>query len=120
MLRTHGLLWILSPYSYLRGPSAMEGVGTYLWDWAWAVGLLISSYAGLSFLHFCTRRGAPCAVLEKARRVLLLIAHPDDECMFFGPTVVGLLGRGGHPKRLFLVCLSTGKFELLKYICIFF
>ncbi|CAM6085057.1 unnamed protein product [Calypogeia fissa] len=27
---------------------------------------------------------------KRARRVLLLVAHPDDECMFFGPTLLSL------------------------------
>lgn len=37
--------------------------------------------------------------------VLLVTAHPDDECMFFAPTVRALF-RAGVPVRL--LCLSTG------------
>ncbi|KAH7957771.1 N-acetylglucosaminyl-phosphatidylinositol de-N-acetylase [Rhipicephalus sanguineus] len=40
-------------------------------------------------------------------RVLLVIAHPDDECMFFGPTVLGLLQR---KCELYLLCLSNGNY----------
>ncbi|XP_055992573.1 N-acetylglucosaminyl-phosphatidylinositol de-N-acetylase isoform X1 [Sorex fumeus] len=40
-------------------------------------------------------------------RALLVIAHPDDEAMFFAPTVLGL-GRGGH--RLSLLCFSAGNY----------
>ena len=29
--------------------------------------------------------------LMGAKRVMLVIAHPDDEVMFFGPTILGLL-----------------------------
>ncbi|XP_059487259.1 N-acetylglucosaminyl-phosphatidylinositol de-N-acetylase [Neocloeon triangulifer] len=86
----------------------MEAARAYLWEWTWALGLLLGTYASLGLIHFWTRRGNPCPALLKAQRVLLLTAHPDDECMFFGPTVVGLLGRGGSAKRLFLVCLSSG------------
>lgn len=39
--------------------------------------------------------------------VLLLTAHPDDECMFFGPTLQALR----HPTRVHVLCLSTGKAE---------
>ncbi|KAI1435141.1 putative deacetylase LmbE-like domain-containing protein [Xylaria sp. CBS 124048] len=41
------------------------------------------------------------------KRVCLLIAHPDDEAMFFAPTVLALTrpGTGNHVK---ILCLSTG------------
>ncbi|CAB3373715.1 Hypothetical predicted protein [Cloeon dipterum] len=89
----------------------MDEASVYLWEWAWALVLLLGTYASLGLIHYWTRRGAPCPVLEKAQRVLLLTAHPDDECMFFGPTILGILGRGKSPKRLFLVCLSIGDQE---------
>ncbi|KAM4700267.1 N-acetylglucosaminyl-phosphatidylinositol de-N-acetylase [Discoglossus pictus] len=44
---------------------------------------------------------------REAAHPLLLIAHPDDECMFFAPTIVGLL-RGQHP--LSVLCCSTGNY----------
>ncbi|XP_024080629.1 N-acetylglucosaminyl-phosphatidylinositol de-N-acetylase [Cimex lectularius] len=44
--------------------------------------------------------------LNRLRRVLLVTAHPDDECMFFGPTVLQLL----KTSNLYLVCLSSGDY----------
>lgn len=54
-------------------------------------------------------------------RVLLLTAHPDDECMFFAPTLLGLTqarNGGEEPQRIiekqktpadvFSLCLSSG------------
>ncbi|XP_017781954.1 PREDICTED: N-acetylglucosaminyl-phosphatidylinositol de-N-acetylase [Nicrophorus vespilloides] len=41
------------------------------------------------------------------KRVLFVIAHPDDECMFFGPTVLNFTRRPGC--LVYLMCLSTGK-----------
>jgi N-acetylglucosaminylphosphatidylinositol deacetylase len=38
--------------------------------------------------------------------VLILTAHPDDECMFFGPTITSL--RTLTKSRIFVLCLSTG------------
>jgi N-acetylglucosaminylphosphatidylinositol deacetylase len=38
--------------------------------------------------------------------VLILIAHPDDECMFFGPTITSL--RTLTKSRVHVLCLSTG------------
>jgi hypothetical protein len=37
---------------------------------------------------------------------LLLTAHPDDEVMFFSPTILGLQGLGWRVKGL---CLSAGR-----------
>ena len=36
---------------------------------------------------------------------LLITAHPDDECMFFAPTIIHLLANN---QKLFLLCLSEG------------
>ncbi|CAI6093240.1 unnamed protein product [Clonostachys chloroleuca] len=43
----------------------------------------------------------------RGKRICLLIAHPDDEAMFFSPTVLGLTRpeTGNHVK---ILCLSTG------------
>ena len=41
------------------------------------------------------------------KRICLLIAHPDDEAMFFSPTLLALTNEdsGNHVK---ILCLSTG------------
>lgn len=43
----------------------------------------------------------------KNKRICLLIAHPDDEAMFFAPTVLALTRPelGNHLK---ILCFSTG------------
>lgn len=52
---------------------------------------------------------------EKARmrstgiQALLVTAHPDDECMFFAPTVLNLVESNVD---VHLLCLSTGRFCL--------
>ena len=43
----------------------------------------------------------------RGRRVCLLIAHPDDEAMFFAPSVLALT-RPASGNRLRILCLSTG------------
>lgn len=45
---------------------------------------------------------------ESMKRVLLVTAHPDDECMFFGPTILNLRSRN---VPVTLLCLSTGMYE---------
>jgi N-acetylglucosaminylphosphatidylinositol deacetylase len=49
----------------------------------------------------------------KNKRVCLLIAHPDDEAMFFSPTVLALTRpeNGNHVK---ILCLSTGMSRLQR------
>lgn len=44
---------------------------------------------------------------KSKQNVLFVTAHPDDECMFFAPTILSLL-RAGH--KAYLVCLSKGDF----------
>jgi len=43
---------------------------------------------------------------NKNSRVLLVTAHPDDEVMFFGPTILGLLSKGCE---VYLLVLSPGR-----------
>ncbi|KAJ8266328.1 hypothetical protein GJAV_G00129150 [Gymnothorax javanicus] len=40
-------------------------------------------------------------------RVLLVTAHPDDECMFFAPTILQLLRLNAS---VYLLCLSSGNY----------
>ncbi|ALC47316.1 CG4433 [Drosophila busckii] len=42
-------------------------------------------------------------------RVLLVTAHPDDECMFFGPLIYSLVQRADC--QVYVLCLSNGNFE---------
>jgi N-acetylglucosaminylphosphatidylinositol deacetylase len=36
--------------------------------------------------------------------ILLVTAHPDDECMFFGPSIIAL----SKQNNIHILCLSTG------------
>lgn len=40
--------------------------------------------------------------------VLLITAHPDDECMFFAPSINHFIKSG---MSVDLLCLSTGNFD---------
>ena len=42
----------------------------------------------------------------KSQNILLVTAHPDDEAMFFAPTILSLSTK--HSLGLFHLCLSTG------------
>lgn len=43
--------------------------------------------------------------LQGAKRVLIITSHPDDEVMFFGPTILGLVRRC----EVYLLCMSPGR-----------
>jgi len=45
--------------------------------------------------------------LQRCKRVLLVISHPDDEVMFFGPTVLGLV----KSCDIYLLCMSPGDYK---------
>ncbi|EFO95785.1 hypothetical protein CRE_13998 [Caenorhabditis remanei] len=57
-------------------------------------------------------RSYPIPLAPKSR-ILLLIAHPDDETMFFSPTIRALT-HAGH--RVFVLCVSNGDFDGLGKI----
>lgn len=48
---------------------------------------------------------------EHVSRVLLVTAHPDDECMFFGPTLIALKKKNC---RIFVLCMSKGELRSIK------
>ncbi|QUC17234.1 uncharacterized protein UV8b_01475 [Ustilaginoidea virens] len=47
------------------------------------------------------------AELLQAKNLLVVTAHPDDECLFFSPSILGVLDRNKH-MRGGLVVMSTG------------
>jgi len=69
---------------------------------AWAAVPLIVCGLWLYTTHF----SASFPTL-RGQRIVLLIAHPDDEAMFFAPTLLALTRPelGNHIK---ILCLSTG------------
>lgn len=52
------------------------------------------------------RNATNCRLPNSSRRVLIVIAHPDDESMFFGPTILSLTKRTDC--QVYLLCLSNG------------
>lgn len=46
--------------------------------------------------------------LGPSSKVLLIIAHPDDETMFFAPVLRSLVATG---HRVFILCVSNGNYE---------
>lgn len=47
-----------------------------------------------------------CRHLRTVKRVLFVTAHPDDECMFFGPVILKLAQQSDC--QIFILCLSEG------------
>ncbi|XP_067144284.1 N-acetylglucosaminyl-phosphatidylinositol de-N-acetylase [Centruroides vittatus] len=49
--------------------------------------------------------------VKKAKKVLVVVAHPDDECMFFAPTLINLCKREkSSVTEVHLLCLSSGNY----------
>lgn len=66
----------------------------------------------VNFLPTCDPPDLPCsttcandALAFDEARVLLVTAHPDDECMFFAPSVLKLTESN---VAVYLLCLSSG------------
>jgi len=43
--------------------------------------------------------------------IMLVIAHPDDEVMFFGPTLIGIT-KEKYQNDIRILCLSSGTLEV--------
>ncbi|XP_054723252.1 N-acetylglucosaminyl-phosphatidylinositol de-N-acetylase-like [Uloborus diversus] len=65
--------------------------------------LVLFTYIFYCFIAFLK----PCNYRKGKGIVLIIIAHPDDECMFFGPTILNLLR---DECEVYLLCLSAGGF----------
>lgn len=65
----------------------------------------------LGFWLYTSTLSATFPTLQN-KRILLLIAHPDDEAMFFAPTLLALTRPelGNHVK---ILCLSSGMTRLV-------
>lgn len=68
---------------------------------------VISSIFLIVFILFMRSKSLPISSFVGKRRVLLIIAHPDDECMFFAPTVLSLTANWSS--HFVLLCLSEGE-----------
>lgn len=67
--------------------------------------VMIYFICGVVILIACLyARGSNSKIFDH-KTVMLATAHPDDECMFFGPTITALLNAGS---RVHILCLSTG------------
>jgi len=72
-----------------------------------------------SILAFCLafyllatyfRPYARLKAIKDVQRVLLVTSHPDDESMFFGPTILNLC-QNNNKNEVFLLCMSTGDYR---------
>ncbi|KAI8342729.1 putative deacetylase LmbE-like domain-containing protein [Chlamydoabsidia padenii] len=73
------------------------------------IALFLSTLFIASFFTYCyyilAQYQQPVPI--KSNNLLLLTAHPDDECMFFGPTLT-FLQSFSSKTRIHVLCLSTG------------
>nr|XP_005340872.1 N-acetylglucosaminyl-phosphatidylinositol de-N-acetylase isoform X2 [Ictidomys tridecemlineatus] len=79
---------------------------------ALCLGCVLAAVITWGFLCFCDsaermKTAEQAGLLKSGSRTLLVIAHPDDEAMFFAPTVLGL-ARLKH--RMSLLCFSAGNY----------
>lgn len=66
--------------------------------------------AALILLVFCVKARNGIVDLWRDKSILLVIAHPDDEVLFFGPTLV----RGSKIANFHILCLTSGMTRLFE------
>ena len=62
----------------------------------------IAFYFATAYLKFSPSYGH----VKSVKKALFVTAHPDDECMFFGPIILKLAKQSDC--QMFLLCLSQG------------
>ncbi len=70
--------------------------------------IALTFFATLTILWW-KKVGGKCSI-NPSGNVLLITAHPDDECMFFSPVVLAL----GKRQQVYLLCLTEGKREFVS------
>ena len=75
------------------------GLITLLWTVSFVVGFVSILVISLALWSSGKRSLIPVG------KVLLITAHPDDECMFFAPSLISLTQANVD---VFLLCLSEG------------
>jgi hypothetical protein len=79
---------------------------------AWQMTVAVACRVLAVIWSWLLRRGGMLQAISR-KRILLLIAHPDDEAMFFGPTVLAVT-RPELRNDVRILCLSTGTLNKLK------
>lgn len=103
-INSHYTLGIFNKYY----PNLLAEILLYLKNFALYISLWILGYLLLCcFVYRRYARRLPTRIRGAlgAKRVLIVVAHPDDECMFFGPTIFRLCEQGAD---VHLLCLSNG------------
>ncbi|XP_037924615.1 N-acetylglucosaminyl-phosphatidylinositol de-N-acetylase [Hermetia illucens] len=104
-----GTFYIRSAYSFLVA-SSTEALEHIIIVFVVYLLVCLLSYK----LIFSRSKRFPIRLLSDVRfpdyrRVLFVISHPDDECMFFGPTIRSLTKR--EDCQVNILCLSKGNYE---------
>lgn len=75
----------------------------------WCVFYILCVLIGIALLlrYLCLRKKTFTVYLKERKNLCFVIAHPDDEIMFFFPTIQ-LAFSNKKKEELFLLCLSNG------------
>ncbi|KXS11732.1 LmbE-like protein [Gonapodya prolifera JEL478] len=78
-----------------------------------SIAIMLASHILLAIVTIRLDESLPRA-MRHPRRIMIVTAHPDDECLFFGVTLTSLVragaksNGGGGASSVFVLCLSKG------------
>ncbi|RUS15635.1 putative deacetylase LmbE-like domain-containing protein [Endogone sp. FLAS-F59071] len=81
--------------------------------------VILTTIASISLFTYILHLFTPSSSLIIDSRILVLTAHPDDECMFFAPTLLKLTQKKNR-NEVFGLCLSTVFQLVLQHLCLSF
>jgi N-acetylglucosaminylphosphatidylinositol deacetylase len=78
----------------------------------WSV-LVFQLTTVIVYIFLIRKRRYPTRNPDKTNVYCILIAHPDDECLFFGPTIRYLVK---NSNKVYLLCLTNGNYYGLGHV----
>ncbi|KAH8913116.1 LmbE-like protein [Coniochaeta sp. PMI_546] len=94
-----------------KATQLLNSVPRRAWRWLIRIGVLVLVIPPILQLVIAYLVGSDARILPPqllaAKNLLIVTAHPDDECLFFSPSILGVLDRNKHTTGSLLV-MSNG------------
>ena len=89
-------------------------------QWFYCLKLSLLAYTVLTFCLyiFIVFHDNADRFSNKSNSILLITAHPDDECMFFSPTLIGLVKN--NSVSVSIVCITSGLYSLFPHAIFYY
>ena len=79
--------------------------------WVLSISFMVLSILMVKYpTYFFNRDNQRMNGQRMSGNIVFLVAHPDDESMFFGPTILSLMRQRRGREKVYILCLSIGDY----------